>query len=173
MAVVPIRLYGDPVLRTPAAPVTAFDAKLRKLVSDLLDTLLAEPGRAGLAAPQIGVSLRVFAYNVNGQRGHLVNPTLTELSEEWQDGDEGCLSIPGLWFPTRRAARATATGFDQHGNPRTVSGSGMLARCLQHEIDHLNGILYLDRLGADQRKQALRAIRQADLRSLARQLPRS
>lgn len=156
----PIRLLGDPVLRTGCEPVTSFDAELRALVADLMDTLLGAPGRAGVAAPQIGVSARVFVYDAGGQRGHLINPTV-ELSTERQDGDEGCLSLPDLYFPTPRAARAVAHGFDQHGEPLTIEGEGFLARALQHETDHLNGRLYVDTLTGDTRRQALRAIRSA------------
>jgi peptide deformylase len=158
MTVRPIRLLGDPVLRTPADPVTDFDAALRSLVADLMDTLLGEPGRAGVAAPQIGVGARVFVYDADGARGHVVNPRLA-VSEERQDGDEGCLSLPGLYFPTPRAARATVHGFDQHGEPLTVTGEGFLARALQHETDHLDGVLYVDTLRGPTRRQALREIR--------------
>lgn len=160
MTIRPIRLLGDAVLRTPAEPVTAFDAGLRALVSDLMDTLLGEPGRAGVAAPQIGVSARVFVYDADGHRGHLVNSTL-ELSEELQEDDEGCLSLPGLYFPTPRAMHATAYGFDQYGEPLTITGSGFLARALQHETDHLAGRLYVDTLRGDTRRRALREIRAA------------
>jgi peptide deformylase len=160
MTMRPIRLLGDAVLRTPCDPVTSFDAELRGLVADLMETLLGAPGRAGVAANQIGVGARVFVYLADGQRGHLVNPTL-ELSEETQDGDEGCLSLPELYFPTPRAMHAVAHGFDQHGEPVTVSGSGFLARALQHETDHLDGKLYVDRLTGDTRRQALRAVRAA------------
>ena len=160
MTVRPIRLLGDAVLRTPAEPVTSFDAELRALVTDLMDTLVGAPGRAGVAAPQIGVGARVFGYDAGGARGHVVNPVLT-VSEEAQDGEEGCLSVPGLYFPTPRAARATVTGFDQHGEPLTVTGEGFLARALQHETDHLDGVLYLDKLTGDVRRQALRAVRAA------------
>jgi peptide deformylase len=153
-----IRIIGDPVLRTPCDPVTTFDAELRGLVTDLMDTLLGAPGRAGVAANQIGVPARVFVYEADTVRGHLVNPTL-ELSAEMQDGDEGCLSIPELSFPTPRALHATAHGFDQYGEPITVSGSGFLARALQHEADHLDGKLYVDALRGDPRRQALREIR--------------
>jgi peptide deformylase len=163
----PIRLLGDPVLRTVADPVTSFDSELRDLVTDLLDTVRGGPGRAAVAAPQIGVSARVFAYEVDGQRGHLVNPTL-ELSAERQDGDEGCLSLPGLAFPTPRARVVTAHGFDQHGAPLTITGTGELARALQHETDHLDGILYIDRLRGDPRRQALRAARAAPWASVPR-----
>ena len=161
MAIRPIRLLGDPVLRTVAEPVTSFDAELRALVTDLLDTLLKVPGRAGVAAPQIGVSARVFAYDADGVQGYVVNPTI-EVSEEQQAGEEGCLSLPDLSFPTPRAMHATVRGFDQYGEPIEVSGSGFLARALQHEYDHLDGRLYVDRLRGEARRQALRAIRAAD-----------
>lgn len=156
----PIRILGDPVLRTQAEPVISFDAALRDLVRDLMDTLRAGPGRAGVAAPQIGVSARVFVYDAGGQVGHMVNPTLV-LGEQTQGGDEGCLSLPDLYFATPRAARATAHGFDQFGRPVTVEGTGFLARALQHETDHLDGVLYVDRLTGDSRRQALRASRAA------------
>ncbi|SDZ46376.1 peptide deformylase [Asanoa ishikariensis] len=158
MTIRPIRLIGDAVLRADCDPVRTFDAELRSLVTDLMDTLLGEPGRAGVAANQIGVSARVFVYDAEGQRGHVVNPTIT-VSEELQDGDEGCLSIPELFFPTPRALHATVTGFDQHGEPLTVSGTGFLARALQHETDHLNGRLYVDGLRGQTRREALREIR--------------
>ncbi|SFO49631.1 peptide deformylase [Geodermatophilus obscurus] len=158
MTIRPIRELGDPVLRTPADEVRAFDRDLAALVRDLLDTV-DHPGRAGLAAPQIGVSARVFSYNVDGEIGHLVNPRVVELSEETQDGDEGCLSIPGIWAPTVRAVHAVVEGFDVHGEPLRLSGSGLMARCLQHEVDHLDGKVFLDRLTGEARKTALRALR--------------
>jgi peptide deformylase len=157
MTVRPIRIYGDPVLRTEADPVTAFDAGLRSLVADLEDTVRV-PGRAGVAAPQIGVSLRVFSYNVAGQVGHLVNPVLSEFAGE-QDDDEACLSLPGLGFATPRAMSVTARGFDQYGEPLIIRGEGFLARALQHETDHLSGTLYIDTLKGDTRRQALRELR--------------
>ena len=159
MTMRPIRIIGDPVLRTECDPVTSFDAELRALVTDLMDTMLGAPGRAGVAAPQIGVGLRVFVYDADGRRGHVVNPEIVELSEELQDDDEGCLSIPGFYFPTPRAMHATVRGFDQHGEPLTVAGSGFLARALQHETDHLAGRLYVDTLRGQARRQALREIR--------------
>ncbi|MCX5065028.1 peptide deformylase [Micromonospora lupini] len=158
MTMRPIRIIGDPVLRTECDPVTTFDADLRALVTDLMDTLLGEPGRAGVAAPQIGVNAQVFVYDADGHRGHLVNPTL-ELSDELSDDEEGCLSIPGLYFPTPRALHATAHGVDQHGEPLTITGTGFLARALQHETDHLRGTLYVDTLRGDTRRRALREIR--------------
>jgi peptide deformylase len=162
-----IRIIGDPVLRTPSEPVTSFDAELRALVTDLMDTLLGAPGRAGVAAPQIGVNAQVFVYDADGHRGHLINPTL-ELSEELQDDEEGCLSIPGLYFPTPRAMQATAHGFDQHGEPLSISGRGFLARALQHETDHLRGRLYVDTLRGQTRRRALREIRAGRFHSPSR-----
>jgi peptide deformylase len=160
MAIRPIRLFGDPLLRTKAVPVTDFDAELRALVTDLTDTMLDAPG-SGLAAPQLGVGLRVFTYNVEGEVGHLVNPEL-ELSDETQLGPEGCLSIPDLTFDCVRAMRTVAKGFDMYGEPITVEGSDLLARALQHETDHLDGILFVDRLDRATRKAAMRAIREAE-----------
>lgn len=158
MTIRPIREVGDPVLRTPADPVRAFDKDLAALVRDLEETV-DNPGRAGVAAPQIGVSLRAFSYNIDGVIGHMVNPTIVELSEEIQDGDEGCLSVPGIWAPTVRAMHAVVEGFDVHGEPLRLEGEGLMARCLQHEVDHLDGKLFLDRLAGEARKSALRALR--------------
>lgn len=161
MTVRPIRLLGDPVLRQPCRQVTDFDATLALLVDDLTDTCRL-PGRAGVAAPQIGVSLAVFSYNVDGAEGYVVNPTLV-ATEGAQEGDEGCLSIPGVRAATARAAWAEVTGFDVTGQPVKVSGSGLMARCLQHETDHLRGMLYIDRLDRDTRKTTMRAIRLLDV----------
>ena len=160
MSVRDIRLFGDPILRSVASPVVDFDKQIRSLVQDLTDTLLAAPG-AGLAAPQIGVGLRVFVYHVDDIIGHLVNPVLS-LSERTQDGDEGCLSIPGLTFGCTRAYGVVARGCDMHGEPVVIEGTETLARCLQHETDHLDGVLFIDRLDRTQRKLALKAIREAD-----------
>lgn len=157
MTVRPLRIFGDPVLRTEADPVTSFDAELRELVRDLEETVQI-PGRAGVAAPQIGVGLRVFSYNVAGQVGHLVNPVLSGFEGE-QDDEEACLSLPGLGFPTRRAMAVTARGFDRYGEPLVIAGTGFLARALQHETDHLDGTLYIDTLTGDVRRQALRELR--------------
>jgi peptide deformylase len=160
MAIQPIRLFGDPVLRTPAVPVTDFDKELQRLVADLTDTMIHAPG-AGLAAPQIGVGLRVFTWHVEGETGHLVNPTL-DLSEEVQDGPEGCLSLPDLTFDCRRALSVVAKGFNMHGDPVVIEGSELLARAIQHETDHLDGVLFIDRLDREARKAAMKAIREAD-----------
>ncbi|WUH96427.1 peptide deformylase [Spirillospora sp. NBC_00431] len=160
MAVKPIRLFGDPVLRTPAEPVKDFDKELRQLVKDLTDTMIDAPG-AGLAAPQLGVGLRVFTYYVDDRLGHVVNPTL-DLSDEQETDDEGCLSLPGLAFPTPRAVRAVARGFNMHGEPITLEGTHLLARCVQHETDHLDGVIFIDRMDPEQRKAAMKAIREAE-----------
>jgi peptide deformylase len=157
-----IREFGDPVLRTPADPVLAFDDDLAALVRDLEETV-DHPGRAGLAAPQIGVSLRVFSYNIDGAIGHVVNPVITELSEETQGDDEGCLSVPGLYAPTVRAMRAVVEGFDVDGKPLRLDGTGLMARALQHEVDHLDGKLFLDRLTGEARKRAFRTLRDREV----------
>lgn len=160
MSIHPIRLFGDPVLVTPAADVVDFDKELRTLVGDLTDTMLQAPG-VGLAAPQIGVGLRVFVWDVDEALGHLINPTL-DLSVELQDGEEGCLSFPELSYETPRAFRAVAKGFNMYGEPITVEGTELLARCLQHESDHLDGIVFIDRLSADNRKLAMKEIRDSE-----------
>ena len=160
MSIMPIRHFGDPVLVTPASEVIDFDKELRVLVKDLTDTMLDAPG-AGLAAPQIGVPLRVFVWDVDEALGHLINPTL-DLSEDLPEGDEGCLSFPDLVYPTPRAFRAVAKGFNMHGEPITVEGTELLARALQHETDHLNGILFIDRLSEEDRKLAMKEIRESD-----------
>jgi peptide deformylase len=161
VAIQPIRLFGDPVLRTPAEPVVDFDKELRKLVKDLTDTMLDAPG-AGLAAPQIGVGLRVFTYYIEEQVGHLVNPDLDLSDERDEEGEEGCLSFPGLSVPTPRAVRAVAKGFNMYGEPVTIEGTDLMARCLQHETDHLDGVLFIDRMDPRQRKLAMKAIREAE-----------
>jgi len=160
LSIRPIRMFGDPVLRTPALPVVDFDKELRTLVQDLTDTMIEAPG-SGLAAPQLGVGMRVFTWHVGGELGHLVNPQLT-LSEEIQDGPEGCLSIPGFSIDCKRALSVVAHGFDMYGEPLLVEGSEMLARAIQHETDHLDGIIFVDRLDREARKEAMKFIREAD-----------
>jgi len=161
MTVRPIRLFGDPILRTAADPVTDFDRQLRNLVRDLTETL-RDAGGAGLAAPQIGVGLRVFAYSLDRDRGYLVNPDLNFPDEEEQDGEEGCLSFPGIYFDVKRRQNTVARGFTDRGDPVQVVGSAVLARCLQHETDHLDGILFIDRMDPATRKAAMKAIREAE-----------
>jgi peptide deformylase len=161
MAIRGIRLFGDPVLRTVAEPVQDFDKQLRSLVRDLRETLDNEAG-AGLAAPQIGVGLRVFAYAVDGQHGHLVNPVLEFPDAQEQDGQEGCLSFPGLYYDVKRRLNTVARGFTERGDPVQIVGSEFLARCFQHETDHLDGVLFIDRMDTATRKRAMKEIREAN-----------
>ncbi len=162
MAIRDIRVIGDPVLRTPTDWIKDIDFKVKALVEDLLETVDMD-GRAGLAAPQIGVSLRAFSWNIDGDIGYVLNPKLVEVStEEYQDGDEGCLSVPGLWYPTERAWYARVEGVDLDGKPIVVEGEELMARALQHETDHLEGMLYIDRLDRATRRKALKAIRNAN-----------
>jgi peptide deformylase len=153
-----IRQWGDPVLRTPCDEVSVFDERLASLCQDLLDTVTARDGRAGLAANQIGVGQRAFSWFIDGEAGVVVNPRLVATEGE-QEGDEGCLSVPGLWFPLPRAEYAAVEGVDATGVPIRVEGTGLMARCLQHECDHLDGLLYINRLDREVRREALRALR--------------
>ncbi|MFJ8894062.1 peptide deformylase [Leifsonia sp. NPDC102414] len=156
-----IRLFGDPVLKTVSEPIGDIDDGVRGLVEDLVDSVLP-PGRAGVAAPQIGVNLRAFSYNVDGEVGYIINPVLVEVSGEPELVDEGCLSVPGLWFKTARYPFATVRGIDLDGNEIEVSGTGVMAQALQHETDHLDGKLYLDRLDKDSRREAMKQVRESD-----------
>ncbi|MCI7672526.1 peptide deformylase [Schaalia hyovaginalis] len=157
-----IRVIGDPVLRTPCEEIREIDQSVKSLVEDLLENVDME-GRAGLAANQIGVGLRAFSYNIDGEIGYVLNPRIVALSEdEYQDGDEGCLSVPDLWYPTQRAWYARVEGIDLDGKLITVEGEELMARCLQHETDHLNGMIYIDRLDRKTRKKALRDIRNSN-----------
>jgi peptide deformylase len=162
-----IRTLGDPVLRTACDPVTSYDDDLRRLVEDMFASMYAARG-VGLAANQIGVGLAVFVYDCpddDGERHHgtVVNPRVELSDGEDVVADEGCLSVPGLSFATTRRAHAVVSGFDVSGAPVVVDGHGYLARCLQHETDHLAGTVYLDRLTGEERKAALRAVRAAGL----------
>ncbi|GGN34335.1 peptide deformylase [Streptomyces fuscichromogenes] len=163
MTVVPIRELGDPVLREPAKPVTDFDGELHTLVRDLRETLGDRQG-AGLAAPQLGVGLRVFVWSpklIEGDLDHLVNPVVDFPDEETQDGMEGCLSIPGVYLDTRRRMNVVAKGYTMKGDPVQVVGDGFLARCIQHETDHLDGVLFIDRLTPVQQERWLATLREA------------
>jgi peptide deformylase len=153
----PLRLIGDPVLRTPCDRVTRFDSALASLIDDLLDTV-REPGRAGLAANQIGSGLAAFSYNVDGEFGYVINPSIVALDGD-QDGLEGCLSVPGIWADRHRAATAVVEGVNVLGEPVVISGTGELARCLQHETDHLSGELFIDGLEPDERRRVMRQLR--------------
>jgi peptide deformylase len=154
MTVRPLRRLGDPLLRTPCEPVVRFDDALARLVTDLLDTV-AEPGRAGLAANQIGSGLAVFSYDLDGQLGYVINPRVVELRGS-TDGPEACLSIPGISAIRTRAEYAVVEGVDLGQEPVVVAGGGELARCLQHETDHLRGKLYIDDLTGTERRRVMR-----------------
>lgn len=163
MAFREIRVVGDPVLRTPCDPIKDIDQGVKTLVEDLLENVDME-GRAGLAANQIGVGIRAFSWNIDGEIGYILNPVLDELDmREYQDGDEGCLSVPGLWFPCERAWYARATGINLDGKTVVVEGEELMARCIQHEVDHLDGYLYLDRLARNVRKKAMAKVRELKL----------
>jgi peptide deformylase len=163
-----IRIYGDPVLKEVSAPVTRFDAELARFGDDLLETLRAAHG-AGLAAPQVGVLKRMFAYDIppdedTGEHpfGVLVNPVITR-SEGEQTGEEGCLSFPGLYYQCTRAMAVTVAAQDVHGRRLQLDGEGLLARCFQHEIDHLDGVLFIERLSRGDRRRALKQWREREL----------
>ena len=160
MTVRPIRLFGDPVLRSVCAPIDQVDDGIRSLVDDLLDSV-ALPGRAGVAAPQIGVGLRAFSYNVDGEIGYVLNPVL-EVDGEPQPTGEGCLSVPGIWHDAMRHPWARVTGTDLDGREVVLEGEGLMAQALQHECDHLEGMLYLQRLPPETRRIAMREVRESD-----------
>jgi len=160
MTVRQIRIFGDPVLRSVCDPITPGDPRAAGLVKDLLETVQV-PGRAGVAANQIGVGQRAFSYNVDNQIGYIINPVLVEVSGEPELVDEGCLSVPGFFFPRLRYPFARVEGIDVDGNPVSISGDGVLAQALQHETDHLDGHLYIEGLEPDTKRSAMRAIRQA------------
>ena len=160
MAMREIRVVGDPVLRTPCEPITTIDDRVRSVIEDMLETVDHE-GRAGLAANQIGVSLRAFSWNIDGDVGYVLNPEIVENHSEYQElGDEGCLSVPGLWYPCERPLYAKAVGTDLDGNEVVVEGEEIWARLVNHEVDHLNGKLYLDRLSKEVRRSAMRELRE-------------
>lgn len=172
MALLKVRILGDPILRAKAAPVRVFDAALAELAQDMLETMDDAPG-VGLAAPQVGVSTRLFVYDSGepGERGAICNPEITWRSEELVEMEEGCLSIPEAYFPVTRPASVTVEGVGVDGQPLTITADDVLARIFQHEIDHLDGILFIDHLPKELRKQAMAALREQDM-GLQRQ-PRS
>jgi peptide deformylase len=156
-----IRVFGDPVLKTPSTPVDLDDPRTAALIADLIDTVRL-PGRAGVAAPQIGVSQRAFSYNVDGEIGYVINPVLVEVSGEPEPVDEGCLSVPGFSFERLRYPFARVVGVDLDGNRVELGGTGLLAQALQHETDHLDGTLFIEGLEREHRREAMRQIRQSD-----------
>lgn len=157
----PIRLFGDPILTSPSDPVDVSSARARDLVADLIDTVKI-PGRAGVAANQIGVGLRAFSYNIDGTIGYLLNPQLVRVWGEPEEMSEGCLSVPGLTYPRARYPHAVAEGFTLDGERIEVEGEGLMAQALQHELDHLDGVLYFQGLAPEHKKHALQAIRDSD-----------
>ncbi len=150
-----IRTFGDPVLKSPAAPVTDVDGKLVRLVDDMFTTLYGSGNGIALAAPQIGVQKQVIVWDFgDGERSVIFNPVITESDGEWIY-DEGCLSIPGLYVEIMRPKTVLVTGIDLDGNEVSREADELEARMYQHELDHLNGVLMFDRMDADQRKAAL------------------
>ncbi|ABY24084.1 peptide deformylase [Renibacterium salmoninarum ATCC 33209] len=160
MAILEIRIMGDPVLRTVAEPVTEFGPELAKLIADMFETMDDVDG-VGLAAPQVGVSKQIFTYRIGELSGHVINPVLENGEANQPSGAEGCLSVPGLGYAVERKQTSRVRGMDMNGNPVLIEADGMLARCMQHETDHLNGKLFIDRLTGDDRRAAMRTIRDA------------
>lgn len=158
MAPYTIRMVGDPVLRQRAADDTTIDGRLAKLADDMVTTMYEAPGM-GLAAPQVGVEKRLFVYDVGEGPHTLVNPEIVETDGEWAY-EEGCLSVPGLSWQIVRPKQVHLVGLDLDGNEVSIEADEILARCFQHEIDHIDGVLLLERLDPDTRKQALRTIRE-------------
>lgn len=161
MAVRTIRLFGDPILTSKTSPVELNSATAAIVVADLLDTVRL-PGRAGVAANQIGVGLSAFSYNIDGVVGYLLNPTLVRVWGEAEEMSEGCLSVPGLTYPRLRYPHAIASGFTVEGEELELEGEGLMAQAIQHEVDHLEGTLYFQGLAPEHKKVALRAIRDSD-----------
>ena len=163
MATHQIRIFGDPVLKQRAAEITDVDGKLAKLVDDMIDTMYAAPG-AGLAAPQVGVQKRLFVYDAGDDEGAkaIINPEIVESGGEWEY-EEGCLSVPGLFWPIVRPKQVLLKGYDLSGNEISIEADEFEARIFQHELDHLDGVLLLERLDSDTRKEALRTLRTRDL----------
>jgi peptide deformylase len=171
MSVLEIRTFGDPVLRSPGLDVVEFDDRLRSLADDMRETMLAAPG-VGLAAPQVGVPRRLFTFDSGEEAGAYANPEIIWRSDETQESDEGCLSIPGIYFPVTRALSVTVRARTLEGGSVERSAEGFLARIFQHEIDHLDGTLFIDRLEPAARRDAMRTIREAALGlTEARQAP--
>ena len=162
MAVLPIRTFGDPALRQKAEPVERVTDLHRKLISDMFDTMRDAPG-VGLAGPQVGVLERVFVWEVEDRHGALINPVITERSEEKVQEEEGCLSLPGIYYPVSRSMHVKVEGLDENGEPVVLEESDLLARICQHEIDHLDGVLFIDHLDGDMRKEALAKLREQAL----------
>ena len=157
MAILRIRTFGDPVLRERARDAERVDDVHRRLIRDMLETMRAAPG-VGLAGPQVGVLERVFVWEVEDRHGALINPVIVERSPETVREDEGCLSLPGLLYPVERARRVRVEGLDENGALVSIEADDLLARVFQHEVDHLDGVLFVDRLPDDLRRDALRQL---------------
>ena len=161
MATFPIRTFGDPVLKAPAAEVTGFDDALKRLIDAMIETMYDAPG-VGLAAPQVGVQKRLFVYDVGDGARAVINPVLSDFRGDWAY-HEGCLSVPELWWDIRRPKEVTLHGLDMRGEEQEIEADELLARVFQHEVDHLDGVLLLERLQPEERKEAMRALRQRAL----------
>lgn len=165
MTVREVRLYGDPVLNTRAEEITEFGPSLERLAHDMLETM-EDAGGVGLAANQIGLTKRIFVFDCShyqdGLRGAIINPEWEAIGDKTQLGTEGCLSIPGISQPTERFNTVRVSGFDTSGRPLAMVASGLMARCIQHETDHLDGVLFLQRLSTELRKESMKAIRESD-----------
>lgn len=168
MAIRTIRVFGDPILRQEAREVTSFDDHLRTLARDMLETMRAADG-VGLAAPQVGVLKRLFTWEIlvesddgeaRPEGGSVVNPVLLDSSEEIQQGEEGCLSFPGLFFPLERPLRVRVSWRDLAGDEHTADLEGLFARVWLHEMDHLDGVLFIDHLARHDRQEAMRRMRE-------------
>ncbi len=166
MSTYSIRVFGDPVLKQRAKDVTEIDGALVGVVNTMVETMYEAAG-VGLAAPQVGVQKRMFTYDVGEGPQVIFNPEVAETEGEWSY-EEGCLSIPGFHFEIVRPNLVTITGVDIDGNPTTLQGDELLGRVFLHELDHLDGVLMLDRLDPDERKRALRELRDVDLSAAAR-----
>jgi peptide deformylase len=167
VTILPIKTFGAPVLREPTTPVERFDDDLARLAEDMLETMYEAPG-VGLAATQVGISLRFFVYDDGEDRtGAIANAEIVSAEGE-EEIDEGCLSVPGLWFPVKRATTVVARGLDLDGRPVEIRGEGLLARILQHETDHVDGVLYLDRLSEEHRRSAMQQLRERELNGARR-----
>ena len=158
MAILPIRMFGDPVLRQKARPVERVSDLHRGLVRNMLATMRDAPG-VGLAGPQVGVLERIFVWEVEERSGAVINPAIESRSDETVVDEEGCLSLPGLVAPVERSTAVRVTGLDETGSTVTLDAEGLLARVCQHEIDHLDGVLFIDRLSDELRAEALRTLR--------------
>ncbi|MDQ3941251.1 MAG: peptide deformylase [Actinomycetota bacterium] len=162
MAVLAIRTFGDPALRQRAAEVARVTDLHRRIIEDMFETMRDAPG-VGLAGPQIGVMERIFVWEVDERSGAVINPVIVSRSEETDSAEEGCLSLPGIYYPVTRSARVTVEGLDASGEPVSLEADELLARVCQHEIDHLDGVLFVDHLSDEQRKEALARLREQAL----------